>query len=124
MMDRRRVSMIQATAAEAMRKIGGGTNREFQAAERAAMLMFDQIYEQDAELKHLRHMVDQLVETKLDAALLGSGMFKVERVDPSEFYVHPRDAGARYWREAGKLHCKHGVILYGTKCVTCEREGP
>lgn len=30
----------------------------------------------------------------------------------------------RYWRDAlDRLHCRHGVILYGTKCVQCEREG-
>lgn len=22
-----------------------------------------------------------------------------------------------------RLHCKHGVILYGTRCLTCERDG-
>lgn len=32
--------------------------------------------------------------------------------------------GHRYWRDAnGMLHCKHGVILYGTKCLRCEQEG-
>lgn len=30
----------------------------------------------------------------------------------------------RYWRdENGHLNCRHGVMLYGTKCVQCEREG-
>lgn len=29
--------------------------------------------------------------------------------------------GARYWTENGKLRCQHGVLLYGTKCVRCER---
>ena len=28
----------------------------------------------------------------------------------------------RYWIARGYVHCRHGVILYGTKCVTCERE--
>lgn len=30
----------------------------------------------------------------------------------------------RYWNGPdGKLHCRHGVILYGTSCIQCEREG-
>jgi hypothetical protein len=30
----------------------------------------------------------------------------------------------RYWNgPGGKLRCVHGVILYGTKCVQCERNG-
>jgi hypothetical protein len=30
-----------------------------------------------------------------------------------------------YWREHdGTLHCRHGVILYGTTCVQCERHDP
>jgi hypothetical protein len=33
------------------------------------------------------------------------------------------ELGARYWTDAaGGLHCSHGVILYGTQCVICERE--
>lgn len=28
----------------------------------------------------------------------------------------------RYWMVRGKLHCRHGVILYGTKCINCERD--
>ena len=30
---------------------------------------------------------------------------------------------ARYWHSpSGKLNCRHGVILYGTSCVQCERD--
>lgn len=33
-------------------------------------------------------------------------------------------APQRYWRDrAGKLNCRHGVILYGVRCTQCEREG-
>ena len=33
------------------------------------------------------------------------------------------EMGERYWSdEAGRLYCSHGLILYGTQCVTCERE--
>lgn len=27
-----------------------------------------------------------------------------------------------YWTESGHPHCKHGIILYGTKCTRCERD--
>lgn len=29
----------------------------------------------------------------------------------------------RYWRnDRGQLCCSHGVILYGNKCISCEKE--
>lgn len=29
---------------------------------------------------------------------------------------------ARYWTDGEHLYCRHGIILYGRKCLTCERE--
>lgn len=33
-----------------------------------------------------------------------------------------RARAERYWIAQGHLYCQHGRILYGTKCVACERE--
>lgn len=49
--------------------------------------------------------------------------------DPSlwrgRYVDSPRPGGARgrYWHAGGKLHCRHGVLLSGDSCVTCEAEG-
>lgn len=37
--------------------------------------------------------------------------------------IRTEEPPTRYWTTSrGQLYCKHGAILYGVKCVRCERE--
>ena len=49
---------------------------------------------------------------------------KVMFVPPGFEHIPPAWRGdRRYQTIGGKLYCKHGILLYGTKCLTCERDG-
>lgn len=55
---------------------------------------------------------------------INAGVFRIsdaEKLVQTKRILRKR-ATQLYWRSHGHLNCRHGSILYGDSCVTCERE--
>lgn len=59
------------------------------------------------------------------ASAAGPATYIAERVHPvspeAPHRSYVEGTNLRYWTRGGKLYCQHGVILYGNKCLQCER---